>query len=77
MSMKLRNLLFATAAASLAVAPVTVQAQSAERASQPVTEESELSGGIGPALIIVAIAAAGMIALLVTDDDDDEDPVSV
>jgi len=74
--MKLRNLLFATAAASLAAAPVAAQAQSAERASQPVTAESELSGGIGPALIIAAIAAVGMIALIVSDDDD-EDPVSV
>lgn len=64
------------AAASLVAAPVAAQAQMAERASEPVSGESELAGGIGPALIIVAIAAAGMIALLVTDDDD-EDPVSV
>ena len=75
--MKMRNLLFATAAASLAAAPVASQARLAERTSQPVSAESELGGhGIGPALIIVAIAAAGMIALLVTDEDD-EDPISV
>ncbi|MGV2495707.1 hypothetical protein [Pelagerythrobacter aerophilus] len=64
------------AAASLVAAPVAAQAQVAERASEPVSGESELAGRIGPALIIVAIAAVGMIALLVTDDDD-EDPVSV
>jgi len=75
--MKLRNLLPAMAAASLVAAPVAAQAQIAERASEPVSEESKLGGQIGPALIIVAIAAVGMIALLVTDDDDDEDPVSV
>ncbi|RIV78218.1 hypothetical protein [Pelagerythrobacter aerophilus] len=74
--MKLRNLLPAMAAASLVAAPVAAQAQVAERASEPVSGESELAGRIGPALIIVAIAAVGMIALLVTDDDD-EDPVSV
>lgn len=74
--MKLRNLLPAMAAASLVAAPVAAQAQIADRASEPVSGESELAGRIGPALIIVAIAAVGMIALLVTDDDD-EDPVSV
>ena len=76
--MKIRHLLTALSAVSLAAVPVAAQAQSADRASAPVSGESEFAGSIGPALIIVAIAAAGMIALLVTDDDDDGDdqPIS-
>ncbi len=42
----------------------------------PVSEESELGGGIGPAFIIIALAAAGMLALILTDDDDDDFAVS-
>lgn len=76
--MKIRNLFIATTAAALAAAPMAAQAQSSERASEPVIEEAELGGGkIGPALIIGAIAAVGIIALIVSDNDDDEDPVSV
>ncbi|RXZ66375.1 hypothetical protein [Pelagerythrobacter rhizovicinus] len=74
--MKLRNLLPAVAAVSLAAAPVAAQAQVAERASAPVSNESELAGGFGPGLIIAAIAAVGILVLIVSDDDD-EDPVSV
>ena len=62
----------ATAAVSLATAPIAAQA--VERVEAPVVEESELGalGGIGPAFIIIALVAAGMIALLVSDDDDDD-----
>ncbi|MXO68544.1 hypothetical protein [Pelagerythrobacter marinus] len=75
--MKLRNFFFATAAASLAAAPVAAQAQAADRAAQPVAGESELAGsGISAGLIIAALAAIGMVILIVSEDDD-EDPVSV
>lgn len=74
--MKVRNLLAPLAAASLVAAPVAAQSQAAERSSEPAAGESDLAGGIGPALIIAALAAVGMIALLVTDNDDDEDPIS-
>ncbi|WP_338445515.1 hypothetical protein V5F89_10060 [Pelagerythrobacter marensis] len=75
--MKLRNIFFATAAASLAAAPIAAQAETTARVSEPVTEASELGGeGIGAGLIVAAIAAVGMIVLIVSDDDD-EDPVSI
>ena len=77
--MKLRNIFFATAAASLAAAPIAAQAETAARVSEPVAGASELGGdgeGIGAGLIVAAIAAIGMIVLIVSDDDDDEDPVS-
>ena len=78
--MKFRKTSAFAAAASLAVAPVALQAASdapsMDRAAAPVEGESELTGGIGPALIIVAIAAVGMGALLIAEDDDDDQPVS-
>lgn len=77
--MKLRNIFFATAAATLAAAPIAAQAETAARVSEPVAGVSELGGdgeGIGAGLIVAAIAAIGMIVLIVSDDDDDEDPVS-
>lgn len=69
-----RKLPLALAAASLAAAPVAAQATTVpvDRSSQPAAEDSELRGGMGPALIIVALAAVGMLVLLLTEDDEDE-----
>lgn len=77
--MKNRNLMFAAAAGSLISAPVALQAANAapmDRSSMPLSEESELGGGIGPAIIVIALAAAGMLALILIDDDDDDVAVS-
>ena len=79
--MKLKRTIFAASAASLAVAPIAASAAASatDRAGAPIVEDtaSELGGeGIGPALIVIAIAAAGMAVLLLTEDDDDE-PISV
>lgn len=77
--MKIRNLLFAAAAGSLASAPVALQAAEAAplaRASMPSSEASEIGGGIGATLAVIALAAAGMLALILTDDDDDDVAVS-
>jgi hypothetical protein len=75
--MTLRQLSLATAAASLAAMPVAAQAATAtvDRASAPADEQSDLAGGIGPAVIIVLIAAVGMGLLLLLDNNDDN-PVS-
>ncbi|WP_131627363.1 hypothetical protein [Parafrankia sp. BMG5.11] len=71
--MSIRKMALLGAAASLAATPVVAQAVNTpvERASAQASDESELAGRIGPALIIVALAAAGMLFLLLTDDDDD------
>ena len=77
--MKIRTLMFAAAAGSLASAPVALQAAttpSLDRSAMPTSDESELGGGIGAGLVIVALAAAGMLALILTDDDDDDFAVS-
>ena len=76
--MKFRNMAMATAALTLAAAPIAVQAAPAapiERASAATTGESELGGSdFMRALIIILIGAIGMAALLLTDDNDS--PVS-
>ncbi|GAB5349112.1 hypothetical protein [Alteriqipengyuania sp. 357] len=69
--MNIKNFAGLAAAASLAAAPVALQAApSMDRAVAPVEGESELSGGIGAAAIILAIGAIGVGALLIADDDD-------
>ena len=73
--MKIKNFAALAAAASLAAAPVALQAApSMDRAAAPVEGESELAGGIGAAAVILAIGAIGIGALLIAEDDDD--PVS-
>ncbi len=81
--MKIRTMMFAAAAGSLASAPVALQAAEAaplNRASMPASETSELGGGIGggigAGIAVIALAAAGMLALILTDDDDDDEAVS-
>ena len=68
--MVFRKLALASAALTLAVAPVAAQA-APSRAAAPITEESDLGGGneFVNALIIILIAAIGMGALLLSDDD--------
>lgn len=74
--MRTRSGMILGAAASLAVTPIAAQAASApvSRSSGPVSQESEMGGGFGAALVIIAIAAAGMLFLILTDDEDE--PVS-
>ena len=72
LSMKLRNFVFATAAASFVAAPVVAQA-SFDRANAPV-EGERLEGENG--ILIAALAAAAIIAGIIVIADDDDDPVS-
>jgi len=76
--MTIRKLALATAAVSLATAPVAAQAAATtpERSTAPAAQEARLQGGFGPALIIIAIGALGMGLLLLLDDDDNDQPVS-
>ena len=75
--MRLPKYILATAGAALVAAPIAAQSAPVvlDRASAPVTDESGLVGGIGPAFIIIALAAAGAAILLLTDDDEDT-PIS-
>lgn len=74
--MKLRNLVAATAALSLAASPAIAQSATADRASAPVEGESEMAGG--SSTIIAILAAAAVIAgIVIAVDGGDDDPVSV
>ncbi|MBB3034767.1 hypothetical protein [Alteriqipengyuania lutimaris] len=74
--MKIAKISAVAAAASLAIAPVAIQAApGSARTAAPVEGESELAGGIGAAAVILAIGAIGIGALLIAEDDD-EDAVS-
>lgn len=66
--MKLRNLVAAAAALTLVASPAVAQA---DRASAPISDESEI-GGSNIVLAILAVAAviAGLILLLDNNDDD-------
>ncbi len=74
-SMKFRNLLAATAAASLAATPVIASAAPvAERAAAPVAGESELGGG---SVILALLAAAAIIAgIIIAVGGNDDEPIS-
>ena len=76
--MKFRNLLAATAVASLAVSPALAQAPAADRASAPVAGESQFGGdGDGAGIIIALLAAAAIIAgIIIAADNKDDTPVS-
>ena len=72
--MTFRNIALATAAVSLAAAPAIAQADFA-RAAAPVSGDSELEGGSG--VIIGVLAAAAIIAgIIIAADGDDDDGVS-
>ena len=68
--MKLRNVLAATAAVSLAAAPAVADS-SMTRVSAPVEGESEAGGG-GTLLGILAAAAIIGAIIIAADSDDDE-----
>ncbi|MEW4448609.1 hypothetical protein [Qipengyuania sp. JC766] len=74
--MKVTSVLAATAAVSLAATPVVAQSVQADRASAPVSDESELGGGSG--IIIGLVAAAAVIAgiIIAADNEDDDAPAS-
>lgn len=69
--MKFRNLAAATAALSLSVAPVVVQA-APQRAAAGVEEGNEAVGGSLLAIIAIILIGLGIYFAL----DDDNDPVS-
>ena len=72
--MKKSALTAALAGAALAVTPIAAVAQ--DRASAPVSEESNIGGS--PLAGIIALAVAGLlVTVLVTDvDRDDDTPIS-
>lgn len=70
--MKIAKISAVAAAASLAIAPVAIQAApGSARTAAPVEGESELGGTLGPVAIILAIGAIGIGALLIAEDDDE------
>jgi hypothetical protein len=77
----IKNALFATAAAALAIAPVAAQAQSAnaptvERSAKPVSKKAgQMEGGSGVLLGLLA-AAAVIAGIVIAVDGGDDDPVS-
>ena len=75
--MKFRNLLAATAAISLAASPALAQSSvNADRISAPVAQdESELQGGSGILLAILA-AAAVIAGIIIIADNGDDTPIS-
>lgn len=78
--MKIRNVLAATAALSVAATPAIAQSVQADaRVSAPVEGESDLGGEAGGTGIILALlAAAAIIAgiVIAADGDNDDDPIS-
>ena len=65
--MKFGKVTLAAAAIAAASAPIAGQAFAAERASQPVSDESEIGGGPIGILIVLALVA---LAIGITADDD-------
>ena len=73
--MKIRTLLAATAAVSMAASPAIAQA---DRSIAPVTGQNALGGdedGSGVGIILALLAAAAIIAgiVIAADNDDDDD----
>lgn len=67
--MKLRNAAAAAAALTLVASPVVAQT---ERATAPVSDESEMGRGSSMILAILAIAAVIAGIIILVDDSDDE-----
>ena len=66
--MKLKAISTVMAASALAFAPLAANAASADRASAPVSEESELGGGLGP-IIILGLVAVAVVAAVAIDNE--------
>ena len=71
--MKIRNVVLATAALSLAASPAIATAF--ERSSAPVDGENEIAGASG-VLIAVLAAAAVIGGIVIIADNDDDEPTS-
>ncbi len=74
--MKIRTVLAATAAVSLAASPAIAQA---DRSIAPITGENALGndddGGSGVGIILALLAAAAIIAgIVIASDNDDDTP---
>jgi hypothetical protein len=71
--MKFRTMAAAVAALSMATAPA--MAQSVERVSAPISQESEMAGSSTLLLVLaVALFGAGIFFLVDNDDDDPDSP---
>ncbi len=74
--MKIRNLVLATAALSLAASPAIAEA-AFERSVAPVEGESEIGGAGGSTLLLALLGAAAVIGgIIVIADGDDDDSIS-
>lgn len=71
--MKFKALSTAVAASALVFAPLAANAASADRASAPVGEESELGGGSG---IILGLVAAAMVVAIAIGSEETPSPIS-
>ena len=71
--MKIRTVVAATAALSLAATPAIAEA-AFDRSIAPIEGESELEGGSG--VLIAVLAAAAVIGGIIILADGDDDPVS-
>lgn len=69
--MKFRTMAAAIAALSLTAAPA--MAESVDRASAPVTEQSEMAGSSTLLLVLAVVLFGAGIFFLVDNDDDDPD----
>lgn len=69
--MKLRNLIAAAAALSLAASPALAEA-STDRAAAPVSDASELAGDTTALFGILALVGLIAAVIIVADNDDDE-----
>lgn len=76
--MKLKNILAGVAAATLAAAPVAIQAADSvaapvSRSASVKSDKSNLEGGAGIGIFVgIAIVALAVVALASDDDNDDE-----
>jgi predicted transporter len=69
--MKFRTMAAAVAALSLATSPA--MAQSVDRVSAPVSQESEMGGSSTLLLVLAVVLFGAGIFFLVDNDDDDPD----
>ena len=69
--MKFRTMAAAVAALSLTAAPA--MAESVERASAPIAEQSEMAGSSTLLLVLAVVLFGAGIFFLVDNDDDDPD----